>query len=125
MANDNRSSAMKLTILIGLAALVASVPLAQTAYAQEAKSLMDQVLDRKELRVGMQLKYPPIMYRDPSGTPKGFEVELAQTMCTTLQVKCNIVDLEFPALIPALEAGKIDIIVAQMAITPARATAVD
>lgn len=95
------------------------------AHAQAPKSLMDQVLDRKELRIGVELKYPPIMYRDPSGNPVGFEVDLAKTMCATLKVKCTFVDVEFPALIPALESGKIDIIVAQMALTPARAMVVD
>jgi polar amino acid transport system substrate-binding protein len=95
------------------------------AHAQQPKSLMDRVLDNKELRVGVELKYPPIMYRDPSGNPQGFEVDLARTMCKTLNVKCTFVDVEFPALIPALEAGKIDIIVAQMALTPARAMVVD
>jgi ABC-type amino acid transport substrate-binding protein len=93
--------------------------------AQTQKSLMDRVLDSKELRVGVELKYPPIMYRDADGNPQGFEVEMARQMCKVLEVTCNFVDVEFPALIPALQAGKIDIIVAQMAITPARAKVVD
>ena len=83
------------------------------------------MLDRKELRVGVELKYPPIMYRDASGNPQGFEVELARVMCKTLNVTCTFVDVEFPALISALQSGKIDIIVAQMALTPARAMVVD
>lgn len=111
-----------LLCLVAAAMVAASL---NSARAQPAKSLMDQVLDRKELRVGVELKYPPIMYRDPSGKPVGFEVDLARTMCATLKVKCTFVDVEFPALIPALEAGKIDIIVAQMALTPARAIVVD
>lgn len=109
------------TAACALALLSSALP----AAAQAPKSLMDQVLDRKELRVGVELKYPPIMYRDPSGNPVGFEVDLAKTMCATLKVKCTFVDVEFPALIPALESGKIDIIVAQMALTPARAIVVD
>ena len=108
-----------------LLALGALFTFASAARAQAQKSLMDQILDRKELRVGVELKYPPIMYRDPSGNPQGFEVEMARAMCKTLDVKCTFVDVEFPALIPALEAGKIDIIVAQMALTPARAKVVD
>ncbi len=112
-------------LLFVSAAVLGFVLPCSASRAQTPKSLMDQVLDRKELRVGVELKYPPIMYRDPSGNPKGFEVELARTMCDTLKVKCTFVDVEFPALIPALEAGKIDIIVAQMALTPARAMVVD
>lgn len=109
-------------VIAGLA--VATVLAAAPAQAQQ-KSLMDQVLDRKELRVGVELKYPPIMYRDPSGNPQGFEVELARTMCKTLNVTCTFVDVEWAALIPALQSGKIDIIIAQMALTPARAMVVD
>jgi polar amino acid transport system substrate-binding protein len=110
--------------LLSLAAAAVVALVATGAHAQP-KSLMDRILDRKELLVGVELKYPPIMYRDPSGNPQGFEVDLARTMCATLKVKCTFVDVEFPALIPALEAGKIDIIVAQMALTPARAMVVD
>lgn len=95
------------------------------ARAQTQHSLMDVVLDRKELRVGVELKYPPLMYKDASGEAKGFEVELARVMCKTLEVKCTFVDMEFPSLIPALQSNKIDIIVASMAITPQRAKVVD
>ncbi len=112
-------------LLPGLVAAAMVALFAGGAGAQAPKSLMDRILDRKEMRVGVELKYPPIMYRDPSGNPQGFEVDLARAMCTTLNVKCTFVDVEFPALIPALEAGKIDIIVAQMALTPARAMVVD
>lgn len=76
------------------------------AHAQAPKSLMDQILDRKELRVGVELKYPPIMYRTPSGEPAGFEVDLARRMCSVLGVKCNFVDMDFQALIPAIEAKR-------------------
>jgi polar amino acid transport system substrate-binding protein len=110
------------SVIAGVA--VAAALAASPAQAQQ-KSLMDQVLDRKELRVGVELKYPPIMYRDPAGNPQGFEVELARSMCKTLNVTCTFVDVEWAALIPALQSGKIDIIVAQMALTPARAMVVD
>lgn len=121
----NRREVLGRATLLCLAAATGIAVSLSSARAQAPKSLMDQILDRKELRVGVELKYPPIMYRDPSGKPVGFEVDLARTMCATLKVKCTFVDVEFPALIPALEAGKIDIIVAQMALTPARAIVVD
>lgn len=110
---------------VGMACATGIVLSVGMARAQAPKSLMDQVLDRKELRVGVELKYPPIMYRSPSGEPVGFEVDLARQMCSVLGVKCNFVDMDFQALIPAIEANKIDIIVAQMALTPARAMVVD
>jgi ABC-type amino acid transport substrate-binding protein len=113
-------------MLVGVAllsALLGALGGGNFARAQST-NLMDQVLNRKELRVGVELKYPPIMYRDKNGTPQGFEVDMARAMCKDLDVRCVFVDTEFPALIPGLAAHKFDIIVAQMAITPVRAKVV-
>jgi polar amino acid transport system substrate-binding protein len=117
----NQGFCAKLGVMFALGIVLC----AGAANAAAPKSLMDQVLDRKELRVGVELKYPPIMYRSPSGQPEGFEVDLARHMCAVLGVKCDFVDMDFQALIPALEAGRIDVIVAQMALTPQRAMVVD
>ena len=113
-----------LVVVVAIIAALVGNFFGGTARAQVSKSLMDRVLDRKELRVGVELKYPPIMYKDQNGNPVGFEVDLARQMCKVLDVKCTFVDTEFPALIPAMQSGKFDIIVAQMAITPARAKVV-
>lgn len=125
MRNDATKRHVSVVASIAGIGLLAAVLNGTAAQAQAQKSLMDRVLDRKELRVGVELKYPPIMYRDANGEAKGFEVEMARRMCAVLEVTCNFVDVEFPALIPALQAGKIDIIVAQMAILPTRAKVVD
>jgi polar amino acid transport system substrate-binding protein len=125
MRHDSAMSRISIAASIAVIGLFISLVNSSAAQAQAQKSLMDRVLDRKELRVGVELKYPPIMYRDANGEAKGFEVEMARQMCRVLEVTCNFVDVEFPALIPALQAGKIDIIVAQMAILPTRAKVVD
>ncbi len=92
------------------------------AYAQApGKPLLDDILDRKELRVGTFLQYPPIMYKDQSGNPQGFEVDMPLAMGKVLGVKVTFVDSAWEGLLPGIQSGKFDVIFAQMAITAERA----
>jgi polar amino acid transport system substrate-binding protein len=94
------------------------------AYAQApaaGKPLLDDILDRKELRVGTFLQYPPIMFKDKNGEAQGFEVDMARDMGQALGVKVNFVDSAWEGLLPGIQAGKFDVIIAQMAITAERA----
>lgn len=85
------------------------------------KPLLDDILDRKELRVGTFLQYPPIMFKDKNGEPQGFEVDMARDMGQALGVKVTFVDSAWEGLLPGIQAGKFDVITAQMAITAERA----
>jgi len=76
-------------------------------------SLLDEIQERGTLRVGMTLQFEPQMYRDESGEPAGYDVELMKLMAADLGsggVELDIQDQEFDGLIPALLAGKVDII---------------
>lgn len=75
-------------------------------------SLLDDIQSRGTLRVGMTLQFEPQMYRDKNGEPAGYDVELLKTMAADLGtgVKLDIQDQEFDGLIPALLAGKVDLI---------------
>jgi polar amino acid transport system substrate-binding protein len=79
---------------------------------QAAVSLLDDIQDRGVLRVGMTLQFPPQMYRDDSGEPAGYDVELVKQMAADLGtgVELDIQDQEFDGLIPALLAGQVDIL---------------
>ncbi|NJN94632.1 MAG: transporter substrate-binding domain-containing protein [Anaerolineales bacterium] len=75
-------------------------------------SLLDDIQSRGTLRVGMTLQFEPQMYRDESGEPAGYDVELMKLMAADIGtgVELDIQDQEFDGLIPALLAGKVDII---------------
>lgn len=113
----------------GAAAAVAIVPEAQAKIAapslpevltpayrprrQDAPvSLLDDIQSRGTLRVGMTLQFEPQMYRDESGEPAGYDVELMKLMAADIGtgVELDIQDQEFDGLVPALLAGKVDII---------------
>jgi polar amino acid transport system substrate-binding protein len=90
------------------------------AQAPSGKPLLDEIQDRKELRVGTFLQYPPIMFKDKNGEAQGFEVDMARAMGQTLGVKVTFVDSAWEGLLPGIQAGKFDVIIAQMAITAER-----
>ncbi len=116
-----------LTVGAGVAmasSLVGSLSGRGVAHAQtqpSGKPLLDEILDRKELRVGTFLQYPPIMFKDKNGEAQGFEVDMARDMGQALGVKVTFVDSAWEGLLPGIQAGKFDVIIAQMAITAERA----
>ena len=96
------------------------------ARAADEGVTIDAIKKAGVLRVGTWLQYPPEMYKDlKTGEIKGFWIELARKMATDLGVKLEIVDSDWDGLIPGLQAGKFEIVLAQMAITSKRALAVD
>jgi polar amino acid transport system substrate-binding protein len=78
-----------------------------------------------ELRVGVEYGYSPFSYLGEDNKPHGFDIDIANAICDTLKVTCIIKHMEFIDLIPAMEADKIDIIVASMAKTQERLKKID
>src|SRR5208337_2535196 len=87
-------------------------------------SALNQVIKRNRLIVGMEVKFFPFEYADTDGQPIGFDVDLAKIAAQELGVRIEIKDMEFSGLIPALQGGKIDMIISGMTRTPARAKTV-
>jgi ABC-type amino acid transport substrate-binding protein len=72
------------------------------------------------LRVGIAPNYPPIAFKQ-QGQLTGLEVDFAHGLDAELGRRVELVELDWEALIPALESGKIDVIMSGMSITDARA----
>lgn len=79
----------------------------------------------KPVRIGTEAAYAPFEYKDDKGELKGYEIELGNALCAAAKVKCEWVNADFDSLIPALNAHKIDAILAQMSVTDDRRKAVD
>ena len=73
------------------------------------------------LRLGTAPITEPFSYVDASQKVVGFDIELAQRVARKLNKNLEIVSLEFGAMIPALMAGKVDMIAACITITEERA----
>ncbi|MFL5113703.1 MAG: transporter substrate-binding domain-containing protein [Microvirga sp.] len=72
------------------------------------------------VRIATEGAYAPWNFSRPDGTLDGFEVELANDLCARMKVRCQIVAQDWDGIIPALQAGKYDAIMAGMNITPKR-----
>lgn len=69
--------------------------------------------------------YPPFTWKDPSGEWKGFEVELADAICEQQEMDCEIAEISWDGIIPALSGHKIDVIIGSMTITDKRKEVID
>ena len=78
----------------------------------------------KKLRIGVEGAYPPFSEVGADGKVKGFEIDLALAWCAEMKRECELVKTDFDGLIPALQARKIDAIVASMSITDERKKAI-
>lgn len=77
------------------------------------------------IRVGMDLRYPPFETVTADNQPEGISVDVANAFGTFLGRPTEIVNTGFGGLIPALQSGEIDIVIASMSITDARKAVVD
>ncbi|MHB1302016.1 MAG: transporter substrate-binding domain-containing protein [Acidiphilium sp.] len=99
---------------LAIAAFVLAVPLAGVTQAAKAAQ-------NGTVKVGVAAEpYPPFSELDAAGHWTGWEIEIMHAVCKAADLKCRIVPLAWSGIIPALQAGKIDMIFNSMSITPAR-----
>ncbi len=76
--------------------------------------------DEQPLRMGVEGAYPPFNYVDAAGKVEGFDVEIGEALCARLARRCEWVVVPWDGLIPALQAGKFDVLMSSMTITAER-----
>ena len=116
-----------LAALIAVLLLLSVLPakaLAVTPYDIFEGSTLNQIIKRNKLIVGMEVEFFPFEYANPKGEPIGFDVDLAKLAAKELGVGIEIKDIEFTGLIPALQSGKVDMIISGMTRTLERAKSV-
>ena len=112
----NRRDVLR-TTLAGAAAVGALGGIARAALA--APVTLEGLKKTGEMRIGVEVAYPPFVFRD-KGAIVGYDVDLAALFCKTLGVKPNFIDTQWSGVIPSLYAGRFDIIMASMTITKER-----
>jgi octopine/nopaline transport system substrate-binding protein len=95
-----------------LFAVAAAVALALTG-AADAK-------EWKKIKIATEGAYAPWNFTNSAGKLEGFEVDLANDLCKRMKAECEIVAQDWDGIIPALNAGKYDVIIAGMSITAKR-----
>jgi len=114
--------AIRWILLIAFALTIATsaAPRAQDVPQQlTASSVVEEIKHRGVLRVGVST-FVPWSMRDTKGDLIGFEIDVANKVAADMGVKAEFTPTAWDGIIPALLAGKFDIIISGMSITPER-----
>ena len=77
------------------------------------------------LRIGTSADFAPTNFINERGEIDGFERELGDELCRRMEVGCSWVQNDWVTIIPNLQAGNYDAIMAGMAATPERDEEID
>jgi len=125
------------TCVVGLVAVIAAAlglaqPAAPThstrAEARKLPPLPAEVKDRNRWNIGVKCDSPPFGYINVTGKNAGFDVEIAKWFSRFAFGKSNRVTytcLTTPAREPALNTGRVDLVIATFTYTPDRDTRID
>jgi polar amino acid transport system substrate-binding protein len=108
---------MKKRKIIIAAVLAFTLFLPATSFAGE---VLNRIIEKGELVVGVSGDQPPLHARTSTGEIIGLDIDISRVMANAMGVKLKIAKMSFPELLPALEAGTIDMILSGMTITPER-----
>ena len=102
---------LRMTAAFGALALLASTALpASPALAK----------DWTTVTIGLEGAYEPWNLTKPDGTLDGFEPELAKDICARAKLECKLIAQDWDGMMTGLAAGKFDVIMDALSITPER-----
>lgn len=83
--------------------------------------------DKQVLKVGTSADYAPFEYVDAAKGEEiiGFDIDLIKLVGEKIGVDMQVQDMDFNSLVPALQAGKIDVVISGMTPNPEREKVVD
>jgi octopine/nopaline transport system substrate-binding protein len=81
--------------------------------------------DWKTATITLEGAYAPWNMTNADGTLGGFEPELAKVLCERAKIECTLVASDWDGMIPALNAGKFDVIMDALSITEERKQIID
>lgn len=85
--------------------------------------LIAQVLfaaPQRTIRFATEATYPPFEFKSDRGVITGFDIEIATALCKQMDAQCTFTNQSFSSLIPGLQLGKFDALIAALGITAER-----
>jgi polar amino acid transport system substrate-binding protein len=109
-----------LLVVLMIACLLAGCAEMNQTTKASSSPVMDKIISRGELRVGVSGDMPPMNLLTQEDKVIGMDVDVATMIAEVMGVKLNLQRIDFKGLLPALESGSIDMIVSNMTMTPDR-----
>lgn len=88
-------------------------------------SALKTVLERGTVRVGDCLSFAPFGFKDESGAPDGYDVDIAKRLAEDLGVKLEVIDTTSANRIPNLQTDKVDVVFCNFTRNGERAREID
>ena len=104
---------MRKTVVLVLVSVLLLLAV-NTAVAGKA---MDSILNKGELVVGITGTQPPLNVTNKDGKIIGYDADIARLIAMNLGVEVKFATMPFAELLPALSAGKVDMILSSMTMT--------
>ena len=102
-----------------LAATAAVAALAVTSAS--AQDLPDRIKQAGKIIIGTNNNYPPIIYKDlATNELTGFDIDLGKAIGKQLGIEVEWQEIAFAQMLPSLQTGRIDMVMAGMSDVPAR-----
>jgi polar amino acid transport system substrate-binding protein len=108
-----RIASVAAVVLATLSTMVGCTPSKSSdgGYEEAAESsVLKTVLERGTVRVGDCLSFAPFGFKDDSGDPDGYDVDIAKLLAEDLGVKLEVVDTTSANRIPNLQTEKVDVV---------------
>jgi len=109
-----------LCVVVAIVSILSGCAEMNRAPAPSSSPVMDRILSRGELRVGMSGDMPPLNMLTKEDKIIGLDADLAALVADAMGVKLSVQKITFSGLLAALEAGSIDMIISNMTMTPDR-----
>ena len=107
-----------------LTRVAAAAALLLTTMSAQAGRI-DEIKARGYVRIGVSLGGEPVGFRDARNEPVGYDVDVARQLAARLGVPVRFSDVSSDARISMLRSRQLDLVVANVSITPQRARVVD
>lgn len=105
--------------------ILAALVLCLSAVSASADGVLANVQANGKIVMGTEATYPPYEYLDDNANFAGCDIWLAQQIADALGVQLEIIDMSFDGIIPAVQAGQVDIGIAAFTKTEERAQVID
>jgi polar amino acid transport system substrate-binding protein len=100
--------------------LFACAQMTGTGVSQPTAPVLHRILQRGQLVVGTSGEQPPLTAKNKGGKIIGLDADLARYLANAMEVELRFEVMPFPELLPALEGGKVDMVLSGMTMTPKR-----